>query len=528
MPKTCRTMGSTWPPGTITLEELRRATGDLHEEVEIVLHPKPTNDPNDPLNWKTWEKYLNFGLTLLYSLAIFGLISAATPTWSAMMEELGFTIELLNNGYATGSAALAVGALLFIPFALKYGRRPMYLLSLIGQIAVMIWSAKMQNSADLILTNLFNCLLGALAEVIVQMTVADVFFVHQRGMMNNLYVWCMSIGGSLMPIAAGYITVDQGWRWLWWWLAIILGILLLLFTFLYEETKFMPSINGMPSVVASHDVSEDRKSTDHKPLDLEPIDSIFTTVPPLRMSYLRRLIPWTTSEGSMLQLLHHTYQPFLIMATIPAVLYVALLYGLVTAAFQVSVTLVSTYLPVPPYNFNASQVGLMSIPALVGNTLGTIVSAPFADRLILWLARKNNGIYEPEMRLWLLLAFAPFFPAGLIMFGYAIGLGMSWPIVAVGIGMFSFAMPPMCSIIADAVVGVTFTRNFISTIFVFALTPWVTRVGVHNVMLTFALITVISLASTGLFIKFGKQWRIKTVRRYRTFAERQMDTRDKL
>jgi hypothetical protein len=58
-------------------------------------------------------------------------------------------------------------------------------------------------------------------------------------------------------------------------------------------------------------------------------------------------------------------------------------------------------------------VGLMSIPALVGNTLGTIVSSPFSDRLILWLARKNNGVYEPEMRLWLLLAFAPFFPAGM-------------------------------------------------------------------------------------------------------------------
>lgn len=29
--------------------ELRRVTGNLHEEVEIVLHPKPTIDPNDPL-----------------------------------------------------------------------------------------------------------------------------------------------------------------------------------------------------------------------------------------------------------------------------------------------------------------------------------------------------------------------------------------------------------------------------------------------------------------------------------------------
>lgn len=92
-----------------------------------------------------------------------------------MMKELGFTIELLNNGYATGSASLAVGALLFIPFALKYGRRPIYLVSLAGQMTVMIWSARIQNPADLIMTNLFNCLIGALAEVIVQMTVAGAY-----------------------------------------------------------------------------------------------------------------------------------------------------------------------------------------------------------------------------------------------------------------------------------------------------------------------------------------------------------------
>ncbi|KAF1929351.1 uncharacterized protein M421DRAFT_137113 [Didymella exigua CBS 183.55] len=58
-------------------------------------------------------------------------------------------------------------------------------------------------------------------------------------------------------------------------------------------------------------------------------------------SHLRRLTPWLTSEGSMLQSLHHTYQPFFVMTPMPAVLFVVLLYGLVTAAFQVPVTLIS-------------------------------------------------------------------------------------------------------------------------------------------------------------------------------------------
>ena len=33
-----------------------------------------------------------------------------------------------------------------------------------------------------------------------------------------------------------------------------------------------------------------------------------------------------------------------------------------------------------------------------------------------------------------------------MMFGYALGGGMAWPIVAVGMGMFSFAMPPISSV----------------------------------------------------------------------------------
>lgn len=73
----------------------------------------------------------------------------------------------------------------------------------------------------------------------------------------------------------------------------------------------------------------------------------------------------------------------------------------------------------------------------------------------------------------------------------------------------------------------TFTRNIISTIFVFALTPWVRKVGLHNVVLTFAMISIVILGTTGLFIKFGKKWRAQTAQGYRDFAAKQMDTRDK-
>lgn len=42
-----------WPPGTVRLELLK--TG---HNAEIILLPRPTLDPNDPLNWPKWRKYV--------------------------------------------------------------------------------------------------------------------------------------------------------------------------------------------------------------------------------------------------------------------------------------------------------------------------------------------------------------------------------------------------------------------------------------------------------------------------------------
>lgn len=199
-----------WPPGTVRIEMLQRVKGQ-----DIVLQPRPTDNPNDPLNWPIWRKHLNFGLSAFYAVMVFAFIDAATPTWSPMNLELGFSYTILNDSYALGCGTLAFGAFLLIPFALKYGRRPIYIVSTAIQLGVAIWSAKIQTVADIMLVNAFSCGVGALAEVICNMTIADVYFVHQRGKMNSIYIWAQNLGGSMAPVAAGYITTSEGWRWVW-------------------------------------------------------------------------------------------------------------------------------------------------------------------------------------------------------------------------------------------------------------------------------------------------------------------------
>ncbi|KAJ5735497.1 major facilitator superfamily domain-containing protein [Penicillium malachiteum] len=515
-----------WPPGTVRIETLQR--GDFTDSRgDIILQPRPSSDPNEPLNWSSMRKHLNFFLASFYSCMIWALyvsnlpvktvhdinfsrIDAATPTWTDMNIELGFSYAILDDSYAAGCGALCIGAFFMIPFALAFGRRPVYLVSTAAQFAICIWSAKMQTITDLMLVNILSCFFGALSEVIVQMTVADVYFVHQRGLMNSIYVWFMNGGANLAPLAAGYVTVAQGWRMVWWWMAIFFDICFLAFLFLYEESMYKVSvgvIDGIPSSVGDPEIPaiySTEKSQEQLPESIEKLAlddaNVETTSPQIddtipKKTYLQRLVPFSQPQGSPGYFIRHCYQPFLILFTIPSVFFMALIYGAITACTTIMITTLSSYMALPPYNFDSAQIGLMSLPSFIGTSLGVLITEPVSDWAILFLARRNKGIYEPEMRLWVIAGFIPLVPAGILMFGMGLKRGSPWPLLAVGYALCSFGTAPASSvsltyitdaygeIVADALVAVSFVRNLFAIALVFSLAPWIETVGLENVLL---------------------------------------------
>ncbi|KAJ5629025.1 major facilitator superfamily domain-containing protein [Penicillium lividum] len=540
-----------WPPGTARIESLR-GTDYAHTHGKIILQPRPSSDPNDPLNWPLWRKHLNFFLASFYSFMVWALIDAATPTWTDMNIQLGFSFEILEDSYAAGCGSLCIGAFFMIPFALAYGRRPVYLISTAAQLAICIWSAKMQTVVDLMMVNILSCFFGALSEVIVQMTVADIYFIHQRGLINSIYVWFMNSGANLAPLAAGYITVAQGWRMVWWWMAIFFGICFVAFTFFYEESLYkVPAgvINGIPTSERSFEASDTYAVTkDDEKIDKPgdyltrtssnsdtALSHIDTSIP--KKTYIQRLVPFTKPQGSLRHFLRHSYQPFFILFTIPSVLFMALIYGAMTACSTVMITTLSSYMALPPYNFDSSQIGLMSLPSFIGTSLGVLITGPLSDWIILFLARQNKGIYEPEMRLWVIAGFIPFVPAGILMFGLGLSRGAPWPVLAVGSALCAFGNAPASSvsltyitdaygeIVADSLVGVSFMRNLFATALVFSLSPWIEGVGLANVFVTIAVLMTAILLGTFGFIAYGKRLRHAMADRYQYYAERQLDLR---
>ncbi len=65
----------------------------------------------------------------------------------------------------------------------------------------------------------------------------------------------------------------------------------------------------------------------------------------------------------------------------------------------------SQALSAPPYNFSAQNVGFANFALVFGGVLGLTIAGPWSDWVALRATKKNNGIREPEMRLFSLIPF---------------------------------------------------------------------------------------------------------------------------
>jgi MFS family permease len=397
---------------------------------DVILHPVPSSDPDDPLNWSQLRKAINFGLVGFFVLWTFVQLQTGTTSWGALMTELGFTADQLNNGSAMSCAGLAVGCMIFMPFVHKYGRRPLYLLSSALQLSAVLWQAHVHSYGDYMGSNFLAGLGGAISEAVVQITIADLFFVHQHGTMNAWYLVFTSVGATLGPVASGFVVESQGWRWIWWWCTIFLGLNFTLVVFFFEESKYVPVLNGrsVPHTISSGsdglgDVRPDsglqkidEAKGDLKHTAMERVQSRIDSALP-RKTYRQRLALLTPSNQPIA---HHFYQPIVVLFTFPAVAYAALTYGTLLACMALMSSTQAVYLLQPPYNFGPSGVGLMNIAPFVGSVFGFFAGGHLNDKAIMWFSRRNRGIYEPEMRLWLTLASAVLLPGGILMFGLAL------------------------------------------------------------------------------------------------------------
>lgn len=110
----------------------------------------------------------------------------------------------------------------------------------------------------------------------------------------------------------------------------------------------------------------------------------------------RRLALVTKTDMPIKQ---HFYQPLLALISFPAVTFTALTYSMLLAWFSIIASASAYFLLDAPYNFSPANIGLFHLARFIRATLGALVGGPLSDWSAVYLARRNRGIFEPEIRL---------------------------------------------------------------------------------------------------------------------------------
>lgn len=129
-------------PGTYHLVDLDGTVRGAHAagHKDIVLIPAPSKDPDDPLNWSPARKRLSTASQSMYTLMV-GIASAAIySVLTPISTDTGLTLNQLNAGTGYMFLAFGWGCLVWQPLALQYGKRPVYLFSLLATlVSTFLW-----------------------------------------------------------------------------------------------------------------------------------------------------------------------------------------------------------------------------------------------------------------------------------------------------------------------------------------------------------------------------------------------------
>lgn len=78
-------------------------------------------------------------------------------------------------------AAIAAGSLLCNTLAVKLGKRPIYLITSIGLFVTNFWAAEAKSFGSLVAARTIGGFMMAPMEALVPASIADIWFVHERG-----------------------------------------------------------------------------------------------------------------------------------------------------------------------------------------------------------------------------------------------------------------------------------------------------------------------------------------------------------
>ncbi|KAK4171946.1 major facilitator superfamily domain-containing protein [Triangularia setosa] len=175
-----------------------------YNNVELV--PQPSDDPDDPLNWPTWRKELNFW-SLMLLVAMTGVAKTIFMTVNAQVSQL-YQVSYTSVAALTGVPLIlsAISGLGCLVAARVVGKRPLFLGSLIMLFIGTVWNTNVAFEGaygQCMAARVFQGLGWGAWDALVLGSIQDTYFEHERNLKITIHAIIATATLWFSPILGG-------------------------------------------------------------------------------------------------------------------------------------------------------------------------------------------------------------------------------------------------------------------------------------------------------------------------------------
>ncbi|PYH90604.1 MFS transporter [Aspergillus ellipticus CBS 707.79] len=487
------------------------------------VHPTPTTDPLDPLNWSSLQKHTILGIVMLMYFLFTYITTTTVPSFTEIQTQYDINYSQVNWTVAIPALGLSVGPLIWSSLADIYGRRIVFIVGTVIALVSTIGAAVARTYSGYMAARFFQGFGVSPASTVGMAIVTDLFFDFERGQKLGLWVLAIDSGLLLGPTFGGFLDLVSA-AWINWFNAILFAILLLLEVFLMPETLYPRTLmlQQMPMPASTSISSSDEKdisstpSTPEKPpsqptLDLDSEIPRTTSLPFINL----RPVPGLPHPP-----LHFSLTRFIRTFRYSVIPIAVLGYSFTWYWWVLSVI---TMVPSAYAKYSPLIQGLLFLGLLIGTLVAEVCcSGKLSDTIVERLAKKNGGVRVPEMRLWLGYPALVITAVGLILWGVSVENGYHWIVGQVAFFLFSAGIQIGNTVTSSYIIDAYPLQSTSVVIFYavflnlsafanpFFISQWQAAVGWTWTFTTQALIVLI--AGTGVFVSlhvFGGRWRAR-------------------
>jgi multidrug resistance protein len=171
------------------------------------------DDPACPHNFPKWRKWSQVLITSSTSLCVTCTSSLYTSTYDQIEVEFNSSRIVCTLGLSLFVAGLGLSPMLLGPMSEFYGRKPIYIFSLLLFIIWIIPSAVAHNMATMLVARFIDGFAGSAFLTVAGGTVGDLFTKMELQAPMVIFTSSPFLGPIAGPIIGGFINDFANWRW---------------------------------------------------------------------------------------------------------------------------------------------------------------------------------------------------------------------------------------------------------------------------------------------------------------------------